>query len=444
MLKLFTALLGFIFISSSVALFSPSDEVIMLNSANFKSIVLDSNELVFVMFKADWCGHCRSLGPEYAKAAKALKGLVKLCAVDMEKDGSVGQPYNIKGFPTVKIFGSNKNSPSDYQAARTAQAIVDTALAQLKTLVNERLSGKSGSSSGSGGSSSGSGSGSGTSDVIELTDSNFEELVLDSEEPWLVALVAPWCGHCKNLKPEWAKAATELKGKVKLGSLDATAHPATAAKYNVRGYPTVKFFPSGRKDRSSADEYEGGRSASDIVTWALNKHSENLPAPEVVELNTQSQLDAACESKQICIISVLPNIFDCQSKCRNAYLETLKKMAEKYKRNQWAWLWTDALKQAELEGALGIGGFGYPAMAAVNARKGKYVLLRGSFGENGINEFLREVSVGRGQSASLPNSKLPAVVTTEPWDGKDGQLDLEEDIDLSDVVLDDLDAKIEL
>ena len=117
---------------------------------------------------------------------------MKLCAVDMEKDGSVGQPYNIKGFPTVKIFGSNKNSPSDYQAARTAQAIVDTALAQLKTIVNERLSGKSGSgSSNSGGSSSGSGS-SGSNDVIELTDSNFEELVLDSEEPWLVALVAPW------------------------------------------------------------------------------------------------------------------------------------------------------------------------------------------------------------------------------------------------------------
>lgn len=52
------------------------------------------------------------------------------------------------------------------------------------------------------------------SDVITLTDSNFKELVLDSEDLWLVEFYAPWCGHCKSLEPHWAKAATELKGKV--------------------------------------------------------------------------------------------------------------------------------------------------------------------------------------------------------------------------------------
>lgn len=442
MLKLFSTFLGVLLISSTLALYSPSDEVVMLNSANFKSKVLESNELWLVEFFAPWCGHCKNLAPEWSKAAKALKGVVKIGAVDMDQDGSIGQPYNIRGFPTIKIFGSNKNSPTDYQGARTAQSIVDTAMTQLKAMVNERLTGKSGGSGS--GSNSGSGSSGNSKDVIELTDSNFEELVLNSDDVWLVEFFAPWCGHCKNLAPEWAKAATELKGKVKLGALDATVHQNTAAKYNVRGYPTIKYFAVGRKEHSSAEEYDGGRTSSDIVTWALNKYSENLPAPELIELNEQSQLDDACENKQICIISVLPNIFDCQSKCRNAYLDTLKKMAEKYKRNQWAWLWTDALKQPELENALGIGGFGYPAMAAVNARKGKYVLLRGSFGETGINEFLREVSVGRGQSASLPNSKLSPVVKTEKWDGKDGQLDLEEDIDLSDVVLDELDTKSEL
>lgn len=43
----------------------------------------------------------------------------------------------------------------------------------------------------------------------------------------------------------------------------------------------------------------------------------------------------------------------------------------------------------ELEASLGIGGFGYPAMAAINTRKMKFALLRGSFSEKGINEFLR-------------------------------------------------------
>lgn len=53
------------------------------------------------------------------------------------------------------------------------------------------------------------------------------------------------------------------------------------------------------------------------------------------------------------------------------------------------WLWTEAGAQYELENALGIGGFGYPAMAAINARKMKFALLKGSFSEQGINEFLR-------------------------------------------------------
>lgn len=41
------------------------------------------------------------------------------------------------------------------------------------------------------------------------------------------------CGHCKNLAPHWAEAASELKGKVKLGTLDATVHTVSAGKYNV-------------------------------------------------------------------------------------------------------------------------------------------------------------------------------------------------------------------
>lgn len=54
-----------------------------------------------------------------------------------------------------------------------------------------------------------------------------------------------------------------------------------------------------------------------------------------------------------------------------------------------SWLWTEAGAQLELEASLGIGGFGYPAMAAINTRKMKYALLKGSFSETGIHDFLR-------------------------------------------------------
>lgn len=49
----------------------------------------------------------------------------------------------------------------------------------------------------------------------------------------MVEFFAPWCGHCKNLAPHWEQAATELKGKVKLGALDATVHTVTAGRYGV-------------------------------------------------------------------------------------------------------------------------------------------------------------------------------------------------------------------
>jgi protein disulfide-isomerase A6 len=452
-----------LFISTTTCLYSPSDDVVQLTSATFKTRVLDSKELWLVEFYAPWCGHCKSLAPEWSKAAKALKGIVNIGAVDMTTDQSAGEPYGIQGFPTIKIFGSNKQQkPTDYNGARTAQAIVDEALNQLKSIVRERLNGGkssssssssssggscSGSSSGSsggscGGSGSGSNSGSGSGgsdkDVVELTDSNFESLVLNSDHMWLVEFFAPWCGHCKNLAPEWARAATELKGKVKLGALDATVHQAMAQKYGVRGYPTIKYFAPGSTEPS---EYDGGRTSGDIVQWAMNKFVENAPAPELIELTKQNELDDACDTKQLCLIAFLPKLFDCQSKCRNNYLKVLKTLGEKYKRNQWAWLWTESTKQKDLEKSLDVGGFGYPALAAVNSRKGKYVLMRGSFSETGINEFLRELSVGRGSTAPIPNGKMAAVVNVdEKWDGKDAKLVVEEDIDLSDVTLDDDDG----
>ncbi len=126
---------------------------------------------------------CQSLTPEWKRAATALKGIVKIGAVDADAHKSLGQQYGVQGFPTIKIFGTNKRSPTNYQGGRTADAIVDQAITQLKTIANERLGKRGGGSSGG----SGSGSGSGGNDAIELTDSNFEVNYLDFFETFL------WC-----------------------------------------------------------------------------------------------------------------------------------------------------------------------------------------------------------------------------------------------------------
>ncbi|KAL7988057.1 hypothetical protein Chor_006976 [Crotalus horridus] len=398
------------------SLYSSSDDVVELTPTNFNREVIQSDSLWLVEFYAPCHGKPLRMLP---KTENIFSGVVKVGAVDADKHQSLGGQYGVKGFPTIKIFGANKHKAEDYQGGRTSDAIVDSALSAVRSLVKDRLSGRGGGYSSGKQSSDESGS-SGKKDVIELTDDNFDKNVLDSDSIWLVEFYAPWCGHCKNLEPEWASAATEVKeqtkGKVKLAAVDATVHQMVAGRYGIRGFPTIKIFQKGEEPV----DYDGGRTKTDIIARALDLFSESAPAPELLEIINEDVLKQTCDAHQLCIISVLPHILDTGAAGRNAYLDVMLKMADKYKRKMWGWLWTEAGAQSNLESSLGIGGFGYPAMAAVNARKMKFALLKGSFSDQGINEFLRLLT-----KCSSTLSILPA----------------EEDIDLSDIDLDDWDTQ---
>jgi protein disulfide-isomerase A6 len=137
------------------------------------------------LFHVPFHSHCKTLAPEFKKVAKALKGVVKVGAVDCDQHKDIAGQFQVRGFPTLKIFTGKQST--DYQGQRDAKAIVEAGLAAAKKKVKEQLSGGSSSGSGSSG-------GSGADDVVELTDSNFNKLVLNSEDVWFVAFVAPWCG----------------------------------------------------------------------------------------------------------------------------------------------------------------------------------------------------------------------------------------------------------
>jgi protein disulfide-isomerase A6 len=419
--------------NSSSALYSKGDAVVELNPNNFDNRVKDSDGVWIVEFYAPWCGHCKTLAPEYQKAAKALKGIIGVGAIDCDQHKSLCGQYDVKGFPTIKVFGNNKKKPSDYQGARTTVGIVQEAQKIAQQIVTERMGGKSSSGGGGGG---GGGSGGDKAEVVELTDANFQKMVLDSDDMWLVEFFAPWCGHCKTLEPHWKKAAGELKGKVRLGAVDATVHQSIAGKYGVQGYPTIKYFAAGTK--GDAAEYDGGRTSDDIVKWALDRVEVNMPAPELLEITNQKVMEAECEKKPLCVISFMPHILDCQSKCRNKYIKMLTSLGDKFKKQGWGWVWAEGATHLELEQALDIGGFGYPAMSVMSFKKMKYSTLTGSFGKDGVSEFLRDLSYGKGRTSTVKGAKMPKISKVDAWDGKDGVMPEEEEIDLSDIELDDL------
>jgi len=91
---------------------------------------------------------------------------------------------------------------------------------------------------------------------------------------------APWCGHCKTLKPVFEETAQKVGGKYVLAKVDCTVDNELCGQYNVKGYPTVIFFKNGNKK-----DYDGPRTMEGIISW-LDKKS----GPVSVDLTTAESI----------------------------------------------------------------------------------------------------------------------------------------------------------
>eukprot|EP00981_Chlorochromonas_danica_P013510 scaffold6421_cov251-Ochromonas_danica.AAC.4 len=410
------------------ALYSAKSPVTQVGENDFDKEVLKYPGIVVVE-----CGHCKALTPEYEKAAKVLKGVAKVVAVDATVHQGLAQRYQVQGFPTVKVFGSDKKKPADYNGQRTSDAIVSEAMRQVNQLVKDRKAGKAKASSEKSEKASGKtekkekAKKGGKSAVVELTDNNFDKLVLESNDHWLVEFYAPWCGHCKKLAPEWQEAAERLAPQgVKLGAIDATTQQMLAQKYEIKGFPTIKLFSAGPK--GAPVDYNGPREADALVDFALQT-LDAADAPVVIQQATSAKVfDEVCGDKnvKICAVLFVPHILDSGAKGRNEYLQIFEEVAKSFRKMPFAFLWSEVGAQEKLENAIELNG-NVPTVAVLSVEKKAYAVPKVSWSKKNIHSFLSGVLSGIEKIYPLP--AIPQLVKAQAWDGKDGELIVEPPLD---------------
>ncbi|KAH0833320.1 thioredoxin-like protein [Lanmaoa asiatica] len=229
----------------------------------------------------------QNLAPTYEQLADAFshaKDKVVIAKVDADGEGRpVGQKYDVSGYPTLKWFDAQGNV-ENYEGGRDLDTLAS--FVATKSGVKSNIKPPPPPA------------------TLILDAHTFDDVALDETKDVLVTFTAPWCGHCKSLKPIYEEGRLMLISSARprcfnvffsrqgfqirrqcmshikstlchgltplaqciVANIDADAalNKEIAGRYGVGSYPTIKFFPRGGK---GVESYEGGRSEQAFVTF---------------------------------------------------------------------------------------------------------------------------------------------------------------------------------
>jgi len=157
-----------------------------------------------------------------------------------------------------------------------------------------------------------------STNVQVLTEASFDGAVSGSKL-MLVEFFAPWCGHCKQLAPQYETAAGELKGVADLASVDCTVEKELCNKYGVQGFPTLKIF---RGLDAKPVEYQGGRKSADIVKY-MKKQGE----PAYITLENDAALTAFTGREGVKVVAFVSSADSAEGK---AFIDAANGLRNEY------------------------------------------------------------------------------------------------------------------
>ena len=387
--------LAFLLFASVYAIYEDDTPVALLTKEDFDSEVLRGASPWIIEFYAPWCGHCKSLKGDWEELARGMGDIIKVGAVDATVQTEIAGSYGIHGYPTILFFGQDKTAPTRYENAREADEIAKFSLDEMEAMVMKRLSVKHNpkkkrasaekKTSSQNGQCPGPNErkevdnsyleGIDESEVVVLTVDNYDELVTQTNDMYLIEFYAPWCDHCRKLAGVWAELAKWLKGEVKVAKCNAEENRSLGNKFNVPSFPTLIFINP--DDRDDWEKYEGQRQLNDLYEAAVDKKKEYTTDFTVEQLSSVDKLQDACDKKKtLCIIAILDNEND---------VELLKPTIKKFSSRRIAFLWAKSGDQPGLESQFRAKS---PNILAMNFDKKNYFTMDSELTAKSIEDFV--------------------------------------------------------
>jgi protein disulfide-isomerase/protein disulfide isomerase family A protein 5 len=307
------------------------------------------NPKILTMFYAPWCGHCKDFKPHFAEASRKTKGAA-FVAIDCTEELEVCKTFNVSSYPTLFWYASTDAQPEEYDGSRSdandvrswienkveaeARKTIGSAKLEAKDLrklrvrvlkkmlkergleckgctdkkefvkmvlenqgvkvkastkkhkmtwAQEKRFKKANEVADKGWDNA--------PDVTHVTEHTFDSFRKEQQKskPALVMFQAPWCGHCKELKPKFAEAATVTKGDGFMVSIECDTNPDICQKH-AKNFPTLKLFAD---SEAEGKVYEGGRETHDLVA-VFNKEKA-----KPLEKSAKAR-EAACSEAGLC------------------------------------------------------------------------------------------------------------------------------------------------